>query len=178
MSTFQYQAMAEPVLVSAVAPATVNLEWFLQDPFVSRRRRLVQHESFSAVFVVSALPINADLVAGTATTSFRKRRPYLQSGQPIEPFIAAITTPRVTRSPGQISHEVDKDDGRSRKALQQISNVLNGLRGTGELQGTFLSPYLGYNPANVQHWGTIAPDSLADALDRIAAALDAAGFTP
>jgi len=124
------------------------------------------------------LPINPDFFVNNSYQPESRADTSLDYDQLTQPFIAGITTPRVTRSAGNISHEVSKDDGRSRKALQQMSRIFNGLRGTGELQGTFDDPYLGYNPANVQHWGTVAPDSLADALDRIAAALHAAGFTP
>jgi hypothetical protein len=68
-------------------------------------------------------------------------------------------------------HEVDDDNPRTRKALQQLTDTNNGLLRSGELKinGRFSDPYLGYVPESTVNWGGVEPDSIREALDRLAA---------
>ncbi len=77
------------------------------------------------------------------------------------------------RPPYKISHEVFDVDARTRKALQQMSSVFNGLLLSGELRGTVIDPKLGYQPASIPDWGTTTPYTVKAALDAIAARLKA-----
>ncbi len=77
-----------------------------------------------------------------------------------------------------IVHEVDDDNPRTRKALQMLSDITNGLLRSGELRGTINQPYLGYKPENTINWSGDEPGSIQEALNRIAAALAALGQAP
>lgn len=97
------------------------------------------------------------------------------------PFrVPGVIFPAVLRvSPGlTFVHEINDDNPRTRKALQQLSDTFNNLKRSGELSGTFANPALGYVPENTMNWGGDEPGTVREALNRIAAALTAAGFAP
>lgn len=78
----------------------------------------------------------------------------------------------------KVHHNEAADNSRTRKHEQQVTAILNGLLGTGELTGTSVHPKLGYVCATIQPWGMNPPTTVKEALDRIAAALEALGQIP
>jgi hypothetical protein len=172
MSQFQYQALAEPVLVSAPA-ATIYLDWQVQEGGRIKKRRFSDHQAFTAIYVTSTLPINADLVISTPAAPTRRRQSYLDASVLAEPFIAAITTPPRVRVKFKFPHSEAIQDKQSRLHEQTVAKWLNRMIEEGELQGTPINPSLGYQCDDPAAWNTVAPASLKEAVDRIAAALKA-----
>jgi hypothetical protein len=135
MSTFQYQAFAEPVLTSA--GVDVTMAWYAEPVHYSRAKRhsIANLDQFSA------------------------------------PSIAAITTPNRVARKFSFAHDETIESKSSRLHEQQVAKYLNQLLLSGELLGTPQDPALGYQCDDIHAWNTVAPATLKEALDRIAAAL-------
>lgn len=181
MSIFQYQAVAEPVLVPAVA-ATVFLDWYVQPHFVPRQRLRPQidaiTEPFSVGITVFNPAIGSALFSPAIVVRARQTRAYLPD-QIVEPVIASITAGPHVVVTWKVAHDERAEHSQSRVHEQQVSDIFNNLLNTGQLRGTTAKPMLGYNSLNIQNWKDQRPPlTQQEANERFAAALAALGQKP
>jgi hypothetical protein len=94
------------------------------------------------------------------------------------PIVIAYTPPAVVTT-WTFSHNLQEVDPRVRKAIGQMSAMLNNLLRTGQLRGTINEPSLGYLGETQLNWQSgDMPLTTNEAIDRIAAALAALGQKP
>lgn len=188
MSVFQYQALAEPLPFDAPPALEVIIDWLVQHPGALASDRPLRHllavtasEALTAPTFFAGINVTTDMgwssqYPGPSFTE-RNAQAFLAVTSLIvaqAPPIIAVTDP--DREPVQytVSHDFRDVAPRTRKALQQMSTILNGLLYSGELRGTINQPVLGYVPDDIQDWGIDQPpNTIKEALDALAARIKA-----